>query len=330
MQLLANTTSPFVRIARIAMLEKGLDVEPTIVDPWADDARLRAANTAARVPTLVLDDGTALSECLLIVQWLEATQPGPSVLGSGPAQVAGVLSRAGIAIGAIEASTITIITRKATAPVRSAAVAPPKPNPVQRAARAVRDLLPAARPRAPRPSTPEEPAEARTAPVVQRAPARQTPAHKVPVVRSDGIGTGVPKLRTSKPAALPGPAVQRATDSVPTTDAGTPPVRPDPPRPAPVITPAPVEPPVVLPSEPAAPAPTQGQNAPEPVVRRPSEPRAESATGRASVRPTAQPPSQPVQRSSNPVTPPSTLSSTVDKPTSTTRPADRAAVNRSS
>ena len=117
MQLLANTTSPFVRIARIAMLEKGLDVEPTIVDPWADDARLRAANTAARVPTLVLDDGTALSECLLIVQWLEATQPGPSVLGSGPAQVAGVLSRAGIAIGAIEASTITIITRKATAPV---------------------------------------------------------------------------------------------------------------------------------------------------------------------------------------------------------------------
>ena len=31
MQLLANTTSPFVRIARIAMIEKGLNVEPTIV-----------------------------------------------------------------------------------------------------------------------------------------------------------------------------------------------------------------------------------------------------------------------------------------------------------
>lgn len=43
MQLLANTTSPFVRIVRTAMLEKGLDIEPTLVDPWADDARLRAA-----------------------------------------------------------------------------------------------------------------------------------------------------------------------------------------------------------------------------------------------------------------------------------------------
>ena len=120
MQLLANTTSPFVRIARVVMIEKGLDVEPTIVDPWADDGRLRAANAATRVPTLVLDDGTALSECLLIVQWLESTRPAPpwpSALGASAAQAAGVLSRAGIAIGAIEASTITIITRKVTAPV---------------------------------------------------------------------------------------------------------------------------------------------------------------------------------------------------------------------
>ena len=33
MQLLANTTSPYVRIARVAMIEKGLNIEPTIVDP---------------------------------------------------------------------------------------------------------------------------------------------------------------------------------------------------------------------------------------------------------------------------------------------------------
>jgi len=77
MQLLANTTSPYVRIARIAMIEKGLEVEPTIVDPWADDPRLRAANAATRVPTLITDDGTPLTESLLIVQWLERTRPAP-------------------------------------------------------------------------------------------------------------------------------------------------------------------------------------------------------------------------------------------------------------
>ena len=119
MQLLANTTSPFVRIARTAMIEKGIDIEPTLVDPWADDARLRAANSATRVPTLVLDDGTPLAECLLIVQWLELTRPAPdwpSLMARG-AEAAGILSRTGMAVGAIEASTITIITRKVTVPV---------------------------------------------------------------------------------------------------------------------------------------------------------------------------------------------------------------------
>lgn len=119
MQLLANTTSPFVRIARICMIEKGLEIEPTVVDPWADDGRLRAANVASRVPTLVLDDGTPLTESLLIVQWLELIRPAPTwpSLTGTPQQVAGVLSRAGVALGGIEASVHTIITRKVTAPV---------------------------------------------------------------------------------------------------------------------------------------------------------------------------------------------------------------------
>ena len=118
MQLLANTTSPYVRVARISMIEKGLNVEPTIVDPWADDGRLRAANAATRVPTLITDDGIPLTESLLIVQWLEHTRPAPdwpSLLG---VDVAGVLSRAGIALGVIDAAVHTIIIRKVTAPVR--------------------------------------------------------------------------------------------------------------------------------------------------------------------------------------------------------------------
>ena len=117
MQLLANTTSPFVRIARIAMIEKGLDVEPTIVDPWADDARLRDANAATRVPTLILDDGTPLAESLLIVQWLERTRPAPDWPDLLGRDAAGVLSRAGIAMGVIDAAVHTIIIRKVSAPV---------------------------------------------------------------------------------------------------------------------------------------------------------------------------------------------------------------------
>jgi len=117
MQLLANTTSPYVRIARASLIEKGLDIAPTIVDPWADDARLRAANAATRVPTLVLDDGTPLAESMAIVMWLESTRPAPAHAALIGPDAAGVLSRAGVALGVIDAAVHTIIIRKVTAPV---------------------------------------------------------------------------------------------------------------------------------------------------------------------------------------------------------------------
>ena len=117
MQLLANPTSPYVRIARVAMIEKGLLIEPTMVDAWADDPRLRAANAATRVPTLITDDGTPIAESLLIVQWLEQTRPAPDWPSLIGADVTGVVSRAGMALGVIDAAVHTIITRKSTAPV---------------------------------------------------------------------------------------------------------------------------------------------------------------------------------------------------------------------
>ena len=69
------------------------------------------------MPTLITDEGIPLTESLLIVQWLEHTRPAPdwpSLLGPG---AVGVLSRAGIALGVIDASVHTILIRKVTAPV---------------------------------------------------------------------------------------------------------------------------------------------------------------------------------------------------------------------
>ena len=110
MKLLMNTTSPYARLARIALREQGFgDIETRIVDPWGDTPELVAANTAARVPTLVLDDGRALTESLLIVLWLEKTRPEPSLLGGDPT---GTVARAGVAMGVIDAAVHTLIGRK--------------------------------------------------------------------------------------------------------------------------------------------------------------------------------------------------------------------------
>ncbi len=50
--------SPYARIARIALGEKGFDLAGTeIVNPWEDAPALLALNSAARVPTLETDAG---------------------------------------------------------------------------------------------------------------------------------------------------------------------------------------------------------------------------------------------------------------------------------
>jgi glutathione S-transferase len=112
MHLLINTTSPYTRIARIALAEKGLtDVTTEVVDPWGDTPKLLQANSAGRVPTLIADDGRALTESLLIVLWLEHRRPEPSLLGVDATRA---VERAGIAMGVIDAAVHTLIGRKVT------------------------------------------------------------------------------------------------------------------------------------------------------------------------------------------------------------------------
>jgi glutathione S-transferase len=101
MRILTNTTSPYARIARIALAEKGFDLGPTeIVNPWGDDPALLALNPAARVPTLEVEGGLPITESLLILMWLEKKVPEPSLL-AGNLDL--LISQAGRAMGVIDA-----------------------------------------------------------------------------------------------------------------------------------------------------------------------------------------------------------------------------------
>lgn len=101
MRILTNTTSPYARIARIALAEKGFDLGGTrLVNPWQDDAEMLSLNPASRVPTLELDSGLPLTESLLILLWLERKVPEPSLLGG---DLDRIVSQAGRAMGVIDA-----------------------------------------------------------------------------------------------------------------------------------------------------------------------------------------------------------------------------------
>ena len=114
MHLYINTTSPFVRLVRLAIEEKGLSEQVTleIVDPWADPEAFLRANPAGRVPTLTTDDGHVFAEAHLILRYLDQIAQ-PAVY---PAEdLARTLEIAAPALGATEASTAIIIGRKSSA-----------------------------------------------------------------------------------------------------------------------------------------------------------------------------------------------------------------------
>jgi len=113
MHLYINTTSPFVRLVRLAIEEKGLagQVTAEIVDPWGDPPAFLKANPAGRVPVLTTDDGQVIAEAHLVLRYLDEIAQ-PSVFPSE--DLAATLAIAAPALGATEASTAIIIGRKSS------------------------------------------------------------------------------------------------------------------------------------------------------------------------------------------------------------------------
>ncbi|SFX39589.1 glutathione S-transferase family protein [Marinospirillum alkaliphilum] len=110
MKLYLNATSPYARFVRVVALEKGLQPELVWVDPWANDPALLAANPALRVPALETEQGTCLSESMLIALHLDQAATIPSLLPTGEQEQ--VLQLMGWGQGLTDAAFNTVIARK--------------------------------------------------------------------------------------------------------------------------------------------------------------------------------------------------------------------------
>ncbi|TVP42559.1 MAG: glutathione S-transferase [Halomonas sp.] len=112
MELYLNATSPYARLVRIALIEKGLAESVTLkwCDPWADDADLLKANPAGRIPALITEEGTTLSESLLIAVYLDGISPNKPMIPT--ASFGEVLHLAGLGQNLMEAAFTTVIARK--------------------------------------------------------------------------------------------------------------------------------------------------------------------------------------------------------------------------
>lgn len=75
MKLLGSLASPYTRKVRIVLAEKKIECELSVVDVQPVENPVNAHNPLGKIPTLVLDDGTALYDSRVIVEFLDAVSP---------------------------------------------------------------------------------------------------------------------------------------------------------------------------------------------------------------------------------------------------------------
>jgi len=75
MKLLAALISPYTRKVRVVLAEKKIECEMQIVDVVPADNPVNAHNPLGKIPTLILDDGTALYDSRVIVEFLDSVSP---------------------------------------------------------------------------------------------------------------------------------------------------------------------------------------------------------------------------------------------------------------
>ena len=80
MKLIASLTSPYARKVRIVLVEKHIECELQVDVPWDADSHVPDFNPLGKIPVLLLEDGTALYDSRVIVEYLDHVTPVRNVL----------------------------------------------------------------------------------------------------------------------------------------------------------------------------------------------------------------------------------------------------------
>jgi glutathione S-transferase len=111
MQLVGLLDSPFVRRVAISLLTLKVPFEHRAVSVFRGMDVFRTINPVVKAPTLVGDDGTTLMDSSLILQYVEATWPGHSLLPNDPAALLPALGIVGLSLAACEKTAQIVYER---------------------------------------------------------------------------------------------------------------------------------------------------------------------------------------------------------------------------
>lgn len=80
LRLVGSLTSPYVRKVRIVMAEKRIEYHLDVEDVWAPGSKIQESNPLGKVPCLIMEDGGAVFDSRVIVEFLDTMTPVSKLL----------------------------------------------------------------------------------------------------------------------------------------------------------------------------------------------------------------------------------------------------------
>ncbi|WP_233237412.1 glutathione S-transferase [Bordetella sp. LUAb4] len=111
MKLIGSHTSPYVRKVRVVMAEKKLDYRMDVENVWSPDTKIQQYNPLGKVPCLVMEDGGALFDSRVIVEYLDTLSPVARLIPQSGRDRAAVKCWEAIADGVLDAC-VAIVKEK--------------------------------------------------------------------------------------------------------------------------------------------------------------------------------------------------------------------------
>lgn len=106
MKLIGSSASPFVRKVRVVLAEKKLECAFELENVWGADTVIAQFNPLGKVPCLVMEDGSALYDSRVIVEYLDTLTPVCKLLPPNGRDRADVKVWEALADGVLDAAVL--------------------------------------------------------------------------------------------------------------------------------------------------------------------------------------------------------------------------------
>jgi glutathione S-transferase len=111
MKLIGSLASPYVRKVRIVMAEKKLDYAFVLEDVWSSDTTILQSNPLGKVPCLIMEDGSAMFDSRVIVEYLDTLTPVCKLIPVNGRERAEVKCWEALADGVLDAAILIRLER---------------------------------------------------------------------------------------------------------------------------------------------------------------------------------------------------------------------------